>query len=69
MLDYVEKFDSPMQSALIASSLDGHVKVFDPLDTFQVKFGWKFSSCTKLCCLSSTAQGNRYLVAGLSSDY
>ncbi|CAI4703403.1 CFF_collapsed_G0042390.mRNA.1.CDS.1 [Saccharomyces cerevisiae] len=67
-LDYVENFDSPMQSALIASSLDGHVKVFDPLDNFQVKFGWKFSGPVLSCAVSpSTAQGNRHLVAGLSS--
>lgn len=67
-LDYVENFDSPMQSALIASSLDGHVKVFDPLDNFKVKFGWKFSSAVLSCAVSpSDATGNRHLVAGMSS--
>lgn len=67
-MDYVENFDSPMQSALIASSLDGHVKVFDPLDNFKVKFGWKFSSAVLSCAVSpSDATGNRHLVAGMSS--
>ena len=67
-LDYVENFDSPMQSALVASSLDGHVKVFDPLDNFKVKFGWKFSSAVLSCAVSpSDATGNRHLVAGMSS--
>ena len=67
-LDYVEKFDAPMQSALIASSLDGHVKVFDPLDNFRVKFGWKFSGAVLSCALSpGDAQGNKHIVAGLSS--
>ncbi|CCH62782.1 hypothetical protein TBLA_0I01220 [Henningerozyma blattae CBS 6284] len=68
-LDYVDNLNSPMQNALIASSLDGHVKVFDPLDNFRVKFGWKFSSAVLSCALSpSDAQnGNRHLVAGLSS--
>lgn len=67
-LDYVENFDSPTQSALIASSLDGHVKVFDPLDNYRVKFGWKFSGAVLSCALSpGEAQGNKHLVAGLSS--
>lgn len=67
-LDYVENFDSPTQSALIASSLDGHVKVFDPLDNYRVKFGWKFSGAVLSCALSpGDAQGNKHLVAGLSS--
>lgn len=67
-MDYVENFDSPMQSALIASSLDGHVKVFDPLDNYKVKFGWKFSSAILSCAVSpSDAQGNKHLVVGMSS--
>ncbi|EDO15508.1 hypothetical protein Kpol_467p20 [Vanderwaltozyma polyspora DSM 70294] len=67
-LDYVENSESPMQSALIASSLDGHVKVFDPLDNFRVKFGWKYSGPVLSCALSpGDAQGNRHIVAGLSS--
>ncbi|CCC67344.1 hypothetical protein NCAS_0A07860 [Naumovozyma castellii] len=68
-LDHVSSLDdSPMNSALIASSLDGHVKVFDPLDDFKVKFGWKFSSAVLSCALSpGDAQGNKHLVAGLSS--
>ncbi|CCE64151.1 hypothetical protein TPHA_0G03100 [Tetrapisispora phaffii CBS 4417] len=67
-LDYVENFDAPSQCALIASSLDGHVKVFDPLDNFSVKFGWKFSGAVLSCGVSpGDAQGNRHLVAGLSS--
>ncbi|CCF55507.1 hypothetical protein KAFR_0A00690 [Kazachstania africana CBS 2517] len=67
-LDYVENFESPMSSALIASSLDGHVKVFDPLDNFKVKFGWKFSSPVLSCAVSpSGSQGNRHLVVGMSS--
>lgn len=67
-LDYVEDFDCPSESALIASSLDGHVKVFDPLDNYKVKFGWKFSGAVLSCALSpSGAQGNRHLIAGLSS--
>lgn len=51
-LDYIENFNAPMNSALIASSLDGHVKVFDPLDNFKVKFGWKFSSAVLSCAIS-----------------
>ncbi|CCK70507.1 snoRNA-binding rRNA-processing protein UTP15 KNAG_0E02470 [Huiozyma naganishii CBS 8797] len=67
-LDHVENFSSPMPQALIAGSLDGHVKVFDPLDSFKVKFGWKFSSAVLSCAVSpSDAQGNRHLVAGMSS--
>lgn len=70
-LDYVNlPSDSGLasNSALLASSLDGHVKVFDPLDNFQVKFGWKFSSAVLSCAVSpSDAQGSRHLVAGLTS--
>lgn len=67
-LDYVDNFDSPSSSALIASSLDGHVKVFDPLDNYRVKFGWKFSGAVLSCALSpGAAQGNKHLVAGMSS--
>lgn len=70
-LDYVNlPSDSGLSSnsALLASSLDGHVKVFDPLDNFQVKFGWKFSSAVLSCAVSpGDAQGNRHLVAGLTS--
>ncbi|QLL30582.1 hypothetical protein HG536_0A04000 [Torulaspora globosa] len=67
-LDYVEDFDCPSRSALIASSLDGHVKVFDPLDNYKVKFGWKFSGAVLSCAVSpGEAQGNKHLVAGLSS--
>ncbi|CAL9730445.1 U3 small nucleolar RNA-associated protein 15 [Monosporozyma unispora] len=51
-MDYIEDFNAPMNSALIASSLDGHVKVFDPLDSFKVKFGWKFSSAVLSCAIS-----------------
>ncbi|CAR22516.1 snoRNA-binding rRNA-processing protein UTP15 [Lachancea thermotolerans CBS 6340] len=68
-LDHVELMeDSPMSSTLVASSLDGHVKVFDPLDGYKVKFGWKFSSPVLSCAVSpGNAQGNKHLVAGLSS--
>ncbi|SCU94701.1 LADA_0G10462g1_1 [Lachancea dasiensis] len=60
--------DSPMDSTLVASSLDGHVKIFDPLDGYKVKFGWKFSAPVLSCAVSpGDAQGNRHLVAGLSS--
>ncbi|AMD18860.1 HBL042Cp [Eremothecium sinecaudum] len=68
-LDYVNMASSaPMSSCLLASSLDGHVKVFDPLDNFSVKFGWKFSSAVLSCAVSpGEAKGNTHLVAGLSS--
>lgn len=68
-LDYIDMPSNvPMSSCLLASSLDGHVKVFDPLDNFSVKFGWKFSSAVLSCALSpGDAQGNKHLVAGLSS--
>ncbi|SCW04531.1 LAFE_0H15588g1_1 [Lachancea fermentati] len=68
-LDYVNMGDdAPMSSTLIASSLDGHVKAFDPLDDFHVKFGWKFSAPVLSCAVSpGDAQGNKHLVAGLSS--
>ncbi|CEP60930.1 snoRNA-binding rRNA-processing protein UTP15 LALA0_S02e02916g [Lachancea lanzarotensis] len=68
-LDYVDLAgDSPMSSTLVASSLDGHVKIFDPLDGYKVKFGWKFSAPVLSCAVSpGDAQGNRHLVAGLSS--
>lgn len=67
-LDYVENYEQGSHSALIASSLDGHVKVFDPLDNYRVKFGWKFSGAVLSCALSpSDAQGNKHLVAGMSS--
>ena len=65
-VDLVE--DSPMSSTLVASSLDGHVKIFDPLDGYKVKFGWKFSAPVLSCAVSpGDAQGNKHLVAGLSS--
>lgn len=67
-LDYVESPDSAAQSTLLASSLDGHVKVFDPLDNYRVKFGWKFSGAVLSCALSpGDAQGTKHLVAGMSS--
>lgn len=68
-LDYVDmNSESPMRNCLLASSLDGHVKLFDPLDNFRVKFGWKFSGAVLSCALSpGEASGNRHLVAGLSS--
>ncbi|CCD26398.1 snoRNA-binding rRNA-processing protein UTP15 NDAI_0H02240 [Naumovozyma dairenensis CBS 421] len=67
-LDYIQDPQSPMNQTLIASSLDGHVKVFDPADNFTVKFGWKFSSAVLSCALSpGDSQGNKHLVAGLSS--
>ncbi|AAS50727.1 ABL044Cp [Eremothecium gossypii ATCC 10895] len=68
-LDYVNMPDGgAMNSCLLASSLDGHVKVFDPLDGYRVKFGWKFSSAVLSCAISpGDAQGNKHLVAGLSS--
>ncbi|AET41229.1 snoRNA-binding rRNA-processing protein UTP15 Ecym_7403 [Eremothecium cymbalariae DBVPG len=68
-LNYVNMpSDAAMDSCLLASSLDGHVKVFDPLDGFKVKFGWKFSSAVLSCALSpGDVQGNKHLVAGLSS--
>ena len=67
-LDYIEQFDSPMPAALVVSSLDGHVKVFDPFDDFKVKFGWKFSSAVLSCAVSPAAtSGNRHLVVGMSS--
>lgn len=68
-LNYVDLAgESPMSSALVASSLDGHVKIFDPLDSFRVKYGWKFSSAVLSCAVSpGDSQGNKHLVAGLSS--
>lgn len=67
-LSFIESFDSPMQSALLAGSLDGHVKVFDPLSNYQVKFGWKFSSAVLSCALSpGESRGNKHLAVGLSS--
>lgn len=68
-LDYIENFNSPMKNALLASSLDGHVKVFDPLDNFKVKFGWKFSNAVLSCAISpnNNVNGNRHLIAGLSN--
>ncbi|SCV00349.1 LAMI_0G04434g1_1 [Lachancea mirantina] len=68
-LDHVDMGDSaPMRSALLTSSLDGHVKVFDCLDGYKVKFGWKFSAPVLSCALSpGDAQGNKHMVAGLSS--
>lgn len=69
-LDFVDMSEnsSPMSSCLLASSLDGHVKVFDPLDNFKVKFGWKFSNSVLSCALSPNEfQGNRHLITGLSS--
>lgn len=67
-LDYVESLDSAAQSTLIASSLDGHIKIFDPLDNYRVKFGWKFSGAVLSCALSpGDAQGNKHLVAGMAS--
>lgn len=70
-VQYLQDFQSPMNSALIASSLDGHVKVFDPQNNFNVKFGWKFSSPVLNFALSpsnATAdKDNRHLVVGMSS--
>ncbi|QEU62549.1 Utp15 [Kluyveromyces lactis] len=60
--------ESPMSSVLVASSLDGHVKIFSPLENFQFKFGWKFSNAVLSCAVSpGDAQGNKHFVAGLSS--
>ncbi|KAL6928993.1 hypothetical protein ACO0SA_002327 [Hanseniaspora valbyensis] len=68
--------DTSIANCLIASSLDGHVKVFDPLDNFKLKFGWKFSGPVLKTAISPTAltnqssnndSNNKHLVVGLST--
>lgn len=68
--------DTSISNCLIASSLDGHVKVFDPLDNFKLKFGWKFSGPVLKTAVSPTAltnqsstndSSNKHLVVGLST--
>lgn len=68
--------DTSISNCLIASSLDGHVKVFDPLDNFKLKFGWKFSGPVLKTAISPTALSNqsstndstnKHLVVGLST--
>ncbi|XBW37135.1 hypothetical protein QEN19_002713 [Hanseniaspora menglaensis] len=68
--------DASISNCLIASSLDGHVKVFDPLDNFKLKFGWKFSGPVLKTAISPTAltnqsstndNNNKHLVVGLST--
>ncbi|KAL6947177.1 hypothetical protein ACO0QE_002052 [Hanseniaspora vineae] len=44
--------DLSISNCLVASSLDGHVKVFDPMNKYQVKFGWKFSGPVLSCGIS-----------------
>ncbi|KAF0274517.1 hypothetical protein FOG51_00535 [Hanseniaspora uvarum] len=68
--------DSSITNCLIASSLDGHVKVFDPLDGFKLKFGWKFSGPVLKTSISPSALSNqsedsdianKHLVVGLAT--
>ncbi|CDR43273.1 CYFA0S11e02938g1_1 [Cyberlindnera fabianii] len=48
---------------ILAGSLDGHVKVFDPVD-YEVKFGWKFAKSVMSCGVSPNS---KHFVAGLHS--
>lgn len=48
---------------LLAGSLDGHIKVFDPIN-WDVKFGWKFGGGVLSCGVSPNG---KHFVAGLVS--
>jgi U3 small nucleolar RNA-associated protein 15 len=51
------------ERGILAGSLDGHVKVFDPI-SWEVKFGWKFGGGVLSCGVSPDS---KHFVAGLVS--
>lgn len=55
--------DAGEDRGLLAGSLDGHIKVFDPLN-WDVKFGWKFGGGVLSCGVSPNS---KHFVAGLVS--
>lgn len=56
--------DTGSEHGILAGSLDGHVKVFDPQQNWKVTFGWKFGGPVLSCAV---APEHKHLVVGLSS--